>query len=66
MNFKDILSKDENFIKLKNSLDKTPLSVSGIAESCLAHFIYSLTEGANTLIVTATDAQAKSLYSGGI
>ena len=62
MTFKDVLARDENFIKLKNSLADTPLSVSGIAESCLAHFIYSIADNETALIVTSTDAQAKNLY----
>lgn len=62
MKFNEILSDSISFKNYINSLSNTPVSVSGIVESCLAHFIYSSVGSENAVVVMYNDDEAKSLY----
>ena len=63
MKFKEVLDKSSEFVKLKESLEKTPVSVAGIVESCLAHFIVSVKKDTPALVIMNSDEEAKSLFS---
>ena len=62
MKFNEILSDSQSFKNYINSLSDTPVSVSGVVESCLAHFIYSSSINESALVVMYNDEEAKSLY----
>lgn len=63
MNFYNVLSENAEFQRFKESLNNTPVSVSGIAESALAHFVVSTADEKNSLIVMYNEEEAKSLYN---
>ncbi len=63
MDFQDILKKDKQFNNYLKALDNTPISVCGIAESALAHFIYSSVGNKPALVVMYNDDEAKNLFN---
>ena len=63
MKFSEILKENKEFKNFISSLDKTPVSVSGIVESSFAHFIHSTSPPKKTLVVMYNDLEAKNLYN---
>ncbi|MDY3928288.1 MAG: transcription-repair coupling factor [Clostridia bacterium] len=62
MNFQEILEKNSEFKNYIQSLSSTPISVSGIVESALAHFITASVKDKTALVVMYSDDEAKNLY----
>ena len=62
MKFNEILSESKEFQRYLKSLSNTPVSVSGIADSALAHFIYSSGNKKRKLCVVYGENEAKALY----
>ncbi len=63
MNFLNVFEQSTEFEKYKKALDNTPVSVAGVVESALAHFIYSSADKKRKLVVMYSEDEAKSLYS---
>ena len=62
MKFNEVLMESGEFKKYLSSLSNTPVSVSGIADSALAHFIHSSGNGKRKLCVVYGENEAKALY----
>ncbi len=63
MDFSQILETYSEYKRLKENLDKTPVSVAGLVDSAQAQFIYALSVKKRALAVACTDLEAKALYS---
>ena len=63
MNFLDVFHESAEFKKYKLSLESTPVSVAGVVESALAHFIYCSFGKKRKLVVMSSEDEAKNLYS---
>ncbi len=63
MIFFDILSENNEFIQFKNALNNPPVSVAGIVESALSHFITSTCGKEGALVVMYSEDEAKSLFN---
>jgi len=63
MNFLDVFHESAEFKKYKLSLESTPVSVAGVVESALAHFIYCSFDKKRKLVVMFSEDEAKNLYS---
>ncbi len=63
MNFQNILQDYDQYRELQNSLNRTPVSVSGVEESARAQLIYALFEEQekNVLAVCYSDMEAQAL-----
>ena len=62
MNFVDVLKNSNTFKSYIKSLDNPPVSVSGIADSALAHFISSSVSDKSALVVMYSNDEAKNLF----
>ncbi len=64
MNFSDILRGYPPYIGVADSLNSTPISIAGVAESAQGHLIYSLwrENGGNACVVTYSDMEARALF----
>ncbi len=63
MKFSDILYENKDFEQFKNALINPPVSVAGIVESALSHFITSTCDDGGALVVMYSEDEAKSLFN---
>ncbi len=63
MKFYDILTKNNEFLLFKNAMKNPPVSVAGIVESALSHFIISSCDNEGALIIMNSEDEAKSLFN---
>lgn len=63
MDFSRVLENYSEYKRLKDNLDKTPVSVAGLVDSAQAQFIFALSVKKRALAVACTDVEAKALYS---
>ena len=63
MNFSDILKDYPPYRRIRENLNRTPISVAGITESAQGHLIYSLCNdtGRSALVITYGDNEARAL-----
>ena len=61
MKFSEVLEESGEFKRYKASLNNTPVSVAGIVDSALAHFVISSDDKKRKLIVVYGEEEAKSL-----
>ena len=62
MKFSDVLNQNKEFQQFKNALTNPPISVAGIVESALSHFITATCDDGGALVVMYSEDEAKSLF----
>lgn len=65
MNFKNLLSEYKEYSDFCAAIKKgqTPVSVAGVVQSAMPHFIFEACEDKKTLVITYSDMEAKQLAS---
>ena len=63
MKFSDVLTKNKEFQQFKKALTNPPISVAGIVESALSHFITATCDDGGALVVMYSEDEAKSLFN---